>query len=74
MANPNVKPPYTFLKMTPEQRAECGRKGGIAKREVVKKRKEIITEAKHEYLRNIALKTLEISQYIIAKEMTMVSL
>ncbi len=30
----------------------------------VKKRKEIIKEAKHEYLRNIALKTLEISQYI----------
>ena len=41
MANPNVKPPYTFLKMTPEQRAECGRKGGIAKREVVRKRKEM---------------------------------
>lgn len=30
----------------------------------VKRRKEIIKEAKHEYLRNIALKTLEISQYI----------
>ena len=28
-----------FAKMTPEQRAECGRKGGIAKREATRKRK-----------------------------------
>ena len=30
-----------FAKMTPEQRAECGRKGGIAKREATRKRKEM---------------------------------
>ena len=30
-----------FAKMTPEQRAECGRKGGIAKREAVRRRKEM---------------------------------
>lgn len=32
---------YEFVKMTPEQRAECGRKGGIAKREAVRRRKEL---------------------------------
>ena len=30
-----------FGKMTPEQRAECGRKGGIAKREATRRRKEM---------------------------------
>ena len=30
-----------FAKMTPEQRAECGRKGGIAKREATRRRKEM---------------------------------
>lgn len=30
-----------FAKMTPEQRAECGRKGGLAKREATRKRKEM---------------------------------
>ena len=30
-----------FAKMTPEQRAECGRKGGLAKREATRRRKEM---------------------------------
>ena len=30
-----------FARMTPEQRAECGRKGGLAKREATRKRKEM---------------------------------
>ena len=30
-----------FAKMTPERRAECGRKGGLAKREATRKRKEM---------------------------------
>ena len=30
-----------FAKMTPERRAECGRKGGRAKREATRKRKEM---------------------------------
>ena len=30
-----------FAKMTPERRAECGRKGGIAKREATRRRKEM---------------------------------
>ena len=30
-----------FALMTPERRAECGRKGGIAKREATRKRKEM---------------------------------
>ena len=30
-----------FALMTPERRAECGRKGGLAKREAVRKRKEM---------------------------------
>ena len=30
-----------FALMTPEQRAECGRKGGIAKREATRRRKEM---------------------------------
>ena len=30
-----------FALMTPERRAECGRKGGIAKREAVRRRKEM---------------------------------
>lgn len=41
MANPNVKPPYTFLKMTPEQRAECGRKGAAKTKEIIRKKKEM---------------------------------
>ena len=41
MGNPYVKPPCTFSKMTPERRAECGRKGGLAKREATRKRKEM---------------------------------
>ena len=31
----------TFSRMTPERRAECGRKGGLAKREATRKRKEM---------------------------------
>ena len=30
-----------FALMTPERRAECGRKGGLAKREATRKRKEM---------------------------------
>lgn len=30
-----------FERMTPEQRAECGRKGGLAKREATRRRKEM---------------------------------
>ena len=30
-----------FAKMTPERRAECGRKGGLAKREATRRRKEM---------------------------------
>ena len=30
-----------FSKMSPERRAECGRKGGLAKREATRKRKEM---------------------------------
>ena len=30
-----------FERMTPEQRAECGRKGGLAKREATRRRKEL---------------------------------
>ena len=30
-----------FALMTPEQRAECGRKGGLAKREATRRRKEM---------------------------------
>ena len=30
-----------FALMTPEQRVECGRKGGLAKREATRRRKEI---------------------------------
>ena len=30
-----------FALMSPERRAECGRKGGLAKREAVRKRKEM---------------------------------
>ena len=30
-----------FARMTPEQRAECGRKGGLAKREATRRRKEM---------------------------------
>lgn len=41
MANPNVKPPYTFLKMTPEQRAECGRKGAEVTKRIRRERKEM---------------------------------
>ena len=41
MANPNVKPPYTFLKMTPEQRAECGRKGAEITKRKRRERKEM---------------------------------
>ena len=32
---------YEFARMTPEQRAECGRKGGLAKREATRRRKEM---------------------------------
>ena len=39
MANPNVKPPCTFSKMTPEQRAENGRKGALKAIETKRKRK-----------------------------------
>ena len=30
-----------FALMSPERRAECGRKGGLAKREATRKRKEM---------------------------------
>ena len=39
MANYNVKPPCTFSKMTPEQRAENGRKGALKAIETKRKRK-----------------------------------
>ena len=39
MANHNVKPPCTFSKMTPEQRAECGRKGAEVTKRKVRERK-----------------------------------
>ena len=39
MGNPYVKPPCTFSKMTPEQRAECGRKGAEVTKRKVRERK-----------------------------------
>ena len=39
MGNPHVKPPCTFSKMTPEQRAECGRKGAEVTKRKVRERK-----------------------------------
>ena len=70
MANPNVKPPCTFSKMTPEQRAECGRKGAEVTKRKVRERKAmketlelyctraIITEiAMNITMRNLIVKT-----------------
>ena len=39
MGNPYVKPPCTISKMTPEQRAECGRKGAEVTKRKVRERK-----------------------------------
>ena len=39
MGNPYVKPPCTFSKMTPEQRAENGRKGALKATETKRRRK-----------------------------------
>ena len=39
MGNPYVKPLCTFSKMTPEQRAECGRKGAEVTKRKVRERK-----------------------------------